>query len=474
MKLQGWGWLMLGLIQASARSAPALGPSTQPASSDTTLPNQAILAPTNEEANGPEQLWNFHVQNTDIVQGDPAFSAKYSGPNSLSAGGAVDETVSLDLYGGLRLWQGAEAHVDALMWHGYGLSNTLGIEDFPNNEAFKAGARIVDFSFARLFVRQTFGLGGDQEDVSDDQLTLAGKQDVSRLTFTIGRFSPTDIFDTNAYANDARTQFMGWALVTDPAWDYPADAIGYTTGISAELNQPNWTLRYGFFQMPSVSNSFTEDDRYLTYPTPSPVGGGDFWKSWGMVTELERRYSIATHPGAIRLMAWLNEADMGSYGEALLVPGVNIALTRAYRFKYGFGLNWEQEIMPNVGVFSRVGWNDGHEEAWTYNDVNCSASVGLSIKGEAWKRPDDTWGLAGVFSGISHDNQEFLEAGGTGILDGDGALNYGWEKVVETYYDFKVWQTLHFALDYQFVDNPAFNRDRGPVSIFGVRVHWQF
>jgi high affinity Mn2+ porin len=425
-------------------------------------------------SNTPEQLWNWHIQNTDILQGDPAFSAKYSGPNSLSKGGEIRETVSLDLYGGVRLWSGAEAHVDGLMWQGFGLSHTEGIEDFVNGEAFKAGAKTPDFSFVRLFLRQTIGFGGEQEDVPDDQLTLAGKQDVSRLTFTAGRFSPTDVFDNNTYASDARTQFLNMAFITNTTWDYPSDALGYTTGISAELNQPDWTLRYGFFQMPSVSNSWTVENRFLTFPGMSPAGDGQFLRSWGMASEFERRYTIKTHPGTIRFLAWLNDAHMGSYEEALSVPGIDIAQTRAYRYKYGFGLNWEQEVAPNVGVFSRLGWNDGREEAWTYTDINYSASLGLSVKGQAWHRPDDTVGLAGVISGISHENKKFLEAGGLGILAGDGALNYGWEKVLETYYDFQVWQSLHFALDYQFVDNPAFNRDRGPVSVFGARLHWQY
>jgi high affinity Mn2+ porin len=425
-------------------------------------------------ANTLQQLWNWHIQNTDTLQGDPAFSAKYSGPNSLSKGGEIRETVSLDLYAGLRLWSGAEAHVDGLVWQGFGLSQTTGIEDFPNGEAFKAGAETPEFSFARLFIRQTIGLGGQQEDVPDDQLTLAGKQDVSRLTFTAGRFAPTDIFDNNTYAADPRTQFMNWAFVTNTTWDYPSDALGYTTGISAELNQPDWTLRYGFFQMPSVANSWTTENRFLTFPGMSPDGDGQFLRSWGMATEFERRFTIKTHPGTIRFLAWLNDAHMGSYQDALSVPGTDITQTRAYRYKYGFGLNWEQEVAPNVGVFSRLGWNDGREEAWTYTDINYSASLGVSVKGQDWHRPDDTFGLAGVISGISHENKKFLEAGGLGILAGDGALNYGWEKVLETYYDFKVWQSLHFALDYQFVDNPAFNRDRGPVSVFGARLHWQY
>lgn len=452
-------------------AAPAFGDSqseTMPA----TLGSST--APGDSGAPGQGSIWNFHVQSTAIVQGDAGFSAKYSGPKSLSSSPQVKETVSVDLYSGVRLWTGAEAHVDGLLWHGFGLSNTQGIEDFPNNEAFKTGVNTVDFSFARLFVRQTIGLGGDQEDVADDQLTLAGKRDVSRLTFTLGRFSATDIFDTNAYSNDARTQFMGWAFVANPAWDYPADAIGFTTGLAVELNQPRWTLSYGFFQMPSVANSWTADDRVLTIPTMSPLGGGKFWESWGMVSELERRYTIGSHPGAIRFMAWLNQAHMGDYLAALSVPGVDITRTREYRYKYGFGLNWEQELTSDIGVFSRLGWNDGHEEAWAYNDINYAVSAGVSVKGERWHRPRDTFGLGASFGGISRENQKFLEAGGIGILDGDGALRYGWEKVLETYYDFNVWQSVHFALDYQFVDNPAFNRDRGPVSIFSARIHWQF
>ena len=431
-------------------------------------------APTTTQAAPPPQNWNVHFQNTDILAGYPTFSAKYSGTNSLDRNADIEDTESFDLYAGLRLWKGAEAHFDGILWHGFGFSQSHGVEDFPNNEAFKAGARIVDFSFARLFIRQTIGFGGDQEDVADDQLTLAGKQDVSRLTITFGRLSAGDVFDTNAYANSARTQFLGWGFVNNPAWDYPADSIGYTTGLSIELNQPNWTLRYGFYQMPSQANFWTTEDRYLTFPLQRPFGDGEFFKSWGMPLELEIRYKLAGHPGAVRPMAWVNEANMGDYLQALSVPGTDITKTRAYRFKYGFGLNIEQEIADNIGVFSRLGWNDGHEEAWAYTDVNYSVQLGVSIKGAAWNRPDDTYGLACIFNGASRENQKFLEAGGLGILDGDGHLTYGWEKVVETYYSFKIVQGVNFSLDYQFVDNPAFNRDRGPVSIFAGRLHVQF
>jgi high affinity Mn2+ porin len=426
-----------------------------------------------------EQAWNWHIQNTDIIQGDPRFPAKYSGSNSLNRHGEIRDTVSLDLFAGARLWRWAEVHVDGMMWQGFGLSDALGVEGFPNGEAIKSGTEIPNFTFARLFLRQTIGFGGEQENVPDDQLTLAGKQDISRLTFTIGRFSPTDIFDKNTYAGDPRTQFMNWALMANAAWDFPADTVGYTTGLAIELNQPQWALRYGFFQMPALKNGWTAEDRFLKIPSENSAGDGEFWRSWGMVAEFERRYHINTHPGAIRFLAYLNQADMASYKAACSIlessgPGADISPARAYRNKYGFGLNWEQEVAANVGMFSRVGWNDGRNEGWTFTDTDYSASLGLSVKGEAWHRPNDTLGLVGVANGASRANQKFLEAGGTDILSGDGALNYGWEKILETYYDFKIWKTLHVTVDYQFITNPAFNRDRGPVCVFGARLHWEF
>ena len=431
------------------------------------------------------QCCNLHAQTTVVAQGDPGFPAKYSGPNSLNSAGERQETLAADLFAGVRLWDGAEMHADALMWQGFGLSDTFGIEAFSNGDAYKAGTNIPDFMLARWFVRQTIGLGGEQEDVPDGQLTLAGKQDISRLTFTFGRFTPTDMFDNNTYAKDAHTQFLNWAMCSNLAWDFPSDSVGYTTGVAVELNQPKWALRYGFFQMPGMMNGFTAEDAIFKWPAEG--SDGIFTRSWGMMTELERRWKLDDHPGAIRFMAWLDQADMASFSVATALLQANPPpqdapqgagstippAAFAYRYKYGFGLSWEQEVNKNLGLFSRVGWNDGHEVAWTYTDANWSASLGAAIKGERWKRPDDTVGVAGVLSGASRDQQEFLKAGGTGILNGDGNLNYGWEGALETYYDFPIAKSAHFTMDYQFVGDPAFNRDRGPVSIFAVRLHWE-
>jgi high affinity Mn2+ porin len=431
------------------------------------------------------KCWNFHAQTTVVVQGDSGFPAQYSGPNSLNSAGERQQTLSADLFAGLRLWRGAELHADLLMWQGFGLSQTFGVEAFPNADAYKAGTAIPDFTAAHLFIRQTFGLGGEQEDVPDGPFTLAGKQDISRLTFTVGRLSITDVFDHNIYASDPHTQFLNWATAANLAWDYAADQIGFTTGLAVELNQPDWALRYGFFQMPSVQNGFTAEDQILTWPGAG--ADGPFFRSWAMAVELERRYKVDDHPGAIRYLAWVNQADMASYAIAAAMlqqnPPVNVPqgtgadvppASMAFRYKFGFGLNWEQELAKNVGVFSRLGWNDGHEEAWAYTDANWTASLGLSVKGARWNRPDDTVGLVGIFSGASRAQQEFLEAGGLGIENGDGALSYDCEKVMETYYAVPIGKTGQFMLDYQLVCDPAFNSARGPVSIFGARLHFDF
>ena len=442
-------------------------------------PDKALAlteGPQSQPEGVTKEDWSIHAQNTDIVQGDPGFPAKYSGPASLKNGSQGQETVTVDLMLGVRLWSGGEFHVDGLMWQGYGLSQTHGVEGFPNGDAYKAGTQIPNYNAARLFIRQTIGLGGEQEEVPDDPLKLAGKQAISRLTFTVGRFSPLDICDNNTYAHDPHTQFMNWAMMGNLTWDYGQDTIGYTTGLAVELNQPEWSLRYGFFQMPADKNGFSAEDRFLMWP--SKGADGPLLRSWAMMVEFERRYSVNSHPGAIRFMAWLNEANMASYEAATAIlraegPGADISAARSYRYKYGFGLNWEQEVAKNVGLFSRQGWNDGHEEAWTFTDANWSASLGVSVKGEAWLRPGDSFGFAGIVSGASSSNQKFLAAGGLDMLDGDGSLNYGWEKILETYYDFQICKNVHVALDCQFIANPAFNRDRGPLFVFGARLHWE-
>jgi len=229
-----------------------------------------------------------------------------------------------------------------------------------------------------------------------------------------------------------------------------------------EWYQPPWALRYGLFQVPRQANGLAEDPAYL--------------RAWGMVVELERRFSLRQHPGAVRLLTYVNRAHMGSYQDAVDSANqpADITLTQAYRYKCGVCLNAEQEVVKDAGLFLRLGWSDGNNQAWAYSDVDQGASAGLSLNGDLWKRPDDTFGLAGALSALSRAHQEFLEDGGLGILAGDGTLSYGLEKAMETYYNFAVWKSLHISADYQFIIDPAFNRARGPVSIVGGRLHWAF
>lgn len=423
------------------------------------------------------QSWNLHGQVTELPQGDAGFPAAYSGPNSLNPNGEIQETFTSDLFVGARLWRGGEIHVDGLLWQGYGLSHTEGIEDFPNGDAFKLGTTYPHFMFAHLFVRETIGLGGKKEEVADGPLALAGEQDISRLTLTIGRFSPMDMFDHNTYAQDSHTQFLNWAMQTNLAWDFPSDSVGYTTGVALELNQPKWTLRMGWFQTPGTKNGFTADDLVLTFPHAG--SSGKFFDSWGTAAEFERRYRGDSRPGAVRFLAWMDKANMLDYREAASLlesggPHADLSPARAYRHKYGFGLNLEQSITKNLGAFSRLGWNNGQTEGWMYTDANWTASLGASMNGSAWHRPKDSAGLAYVASGASASAQRFLEAGGVDIVDGDGALSYGSEKVTEVYYSFPLWKNVYATPDFELVSNPAFNRSRGPVPVLGGRLHWQF
>ena len=447
--------LTFAALAAFAFSAMAAPPEGEP-------PATAEPAPEKGAAE-QEQRWNFHMQNTNIVQWHPRYPAKYSGPQSDSPRSEVRETVSVDVLGGLRLWRGGEGYVDGLMWQGWGLGKTLGYGGHPNGESFRVGTNLPKGTVSRAFLRQTFGLGGEQEKLEDDLLQLAGTRDIARVTLTIGKISVKDIFDTNAYSSDPRTQFMNWTLLANGAWDFAADTLGYTTGFAVELNQPKWALRYGMFQIPTHLNGMAADPHYL--------------QAWQMVTELERRWAVAGHPGAIRLLGFLTQAHMGRFRDALdspVRPANTLPFRVGYHLKYGGGLNMEQEILPGIGAFLRASWSDGHTDSWMFTDVDRHVSGGLSIKGGFWTRPEDTVGIAAAMNGLSRIHSEYFTEGGTGILVGDGTQTYKTERVLETYYDVHIAKWLHAAADYQLIMNPAYNRDRGPISVFGARLRLSF
>ncbi len=408
--------------------------------------------------------WNIHGQFTAIEQGYPDFPSPYAGANSLQGDSQAQNTVSATAFAGFRPWDGTDIYINPEITQGFGLSTTHGIAAFPSFEAQKASFPMPRFDVARIYVQQTFGLGGEQETIADGPNQIAGKADISRLTLIAGRFAVTDFFDNNAYAQNGRTQFFNWNMDCCGAYDWTMDQISYTWGAMAELNQKFWAFRAGYFLVPDVSNG----DNYDTnFPDGEYIG------------ELELRYSLFAEPGKLRLMAWANRANMGSYATALAEPITlptypDITLVRQVRTNYGFNANLEQAITADLGVFSRASWSPGLDEIIAWTDCDESLSVGAQLKGTTWGRPDDKIGVAGLIEGLSPEARAYFAAGGLGILIGDGALNYQPEKVIETYYSYSLntWSSLSF--DYQFVADPAYNAARGPVHIFAGRLHAEF
>jgi high affinity Mn2+ porin len=418
-------------------------------------PNTSLSDPESDR-------WEIHGQSTFLPQGYPAFRAPYSGPNSLTPAPQLQQTWSNSLFLNARLWQGGEVYYNPELLQGFGLNDTVGVAGFPSGEAQKSNFPYPHYNTSRLFVRQTFGFGGERQELPSGQLQLPEKVDVSRLTLQAGKFAVLDVFDGNSYAKDTRRDFMNWSIWAPGAFDYSADKLGLSYGMTAELNQKQWALRAGYFLIDAVSNSNNFDTRVFQR--------GEY------VVELETRYSLFSQPGKLRTIAWLNSAFSGSYRETLDNPALNldIAQTRTGRIKYGYVINLEQALSEEIGLFGRWSWNDGKTEIMAFTDIDASLSLGASIRGTRWGRPDDVIGIGGAINALSRDHRDFIAAGGLGPLIGDGQLNYRRERILETYYAFAINKALTLTADYQFVTNPAYNADRGPVSIFSGRLHGEF
>lgn len=409
--------------------------------------------------------WSIHGQMTFLPQGYLNIHSPYQGPQSLPARGQVRETWTATAFIGRKLWEGGEVYFNPELAQGFGLNHTLGIAGFTNGEAQKAGAEFPRVRAQRYFFRQTFGFGGGQETVEDGPNQVAGKRDVDRVTVTVGRFAVGDFFDNNAYAHDPRADFMNWSVWASSAYDFPADLPGFTRGAVAELNRESWAMRAGLFQVPE-----------------RPAADVLTFKSGGTVVEFEERHTVFGQPGKARIGVFANRGNTGSYSEAVALaaanPGTDINdimdSIRRQRPKVGVYGNVEQAVTRDVGVFARASWSDGKNEMLSFTDIDRSASAGVSIKGAGWGRPQDTVGVAGAVNAIGAAHRAFFEAGGLGLLIGDGRLNYAQERALETYYAISLskWATL--TLDYQFIANPGYNADRGPVSLFAARLHAEF
>jgi len=374
----------------------------------------------------------------------------------------------------VRLWRGGELWFNPEIDQGFGLANTHGVAGFTSATAYKVGSASPYGRVQRLFFRQTIDLGGEAETVDADFNQFAGSRTANYLVLTVGRLYVVDTFDTNKYANDPRSNFLNWAAVNNNSFDFAGDAWSSTYGAVAELYEGPWTLRFGMYDM-----------------SATPAGGGSSAPSYGLtpdfsqfefVGEIERRYQLWGQPGTIKIGAWDIRGRMGNFEDAVALSQATgldasdaLAAVRAYQNRPGVYFNLTQQVTDTVGVFARSGFADGNVEPWDNTDCDHSGELGVSVNGKGWKRPDDTFGLAGMLNGISTAHAAYFNAGGLGIVIGDGKLPvYGLEQIIETYYKFVLTASIEISLDYQFIRNPAYNTQRGPVNVFGLRLHLHF
>jgi high affinity Mn2+ porin len=418
-------------------------------------------APPEAEPSASQARTNLHFQFTTVTQAHPRFDAAYSGQNSLNPDSEHETTVTSTLYVGARIWKGAELYVNPELSGGSGLSKAFGIAGFPNGESFRVGSPEPHISVARFLIRQTFAAGSETEPVEDAPNQLGGRRPVRRWTVTAGKLAITDIFDDNTYSHEPRTQFLNWADWTPGAWDYPADTRGYTWGVAIEYDRETWAVRFAAAAEPKESNGL-ELDKTVRH-------------AYSLMGEVERKYELGGEKGAARLIVFDNRARMGNYRQAIQeadgdTPNI-VATRRLGRSKWGFVVNLEQAVGETVGLFFRGSWNDGRNEAWAYAEIERSVTVGGVRREPVKGRPKDEVGLAFIVNALSRDHRDYLAAGGLGFMIGDGKLNYGLEKIAELYYKALLRKELWLTADYQFIQNPAYNRDRGPVHVFGLRLH---
>ena len=431
-----------------ALSGLALNAHAEPAPERTAV--SAAPTPSPADSTPEAERFSVHGQFTNVTQKHPTITSPYEGPNSLHASERAMETTDLTLYLGVRLWNGGEFYLNPELDQGYGLSNTLGIAGFPSGEAYKIGDWKPYYRMPRAFLRQTFALDGGNSKVESGSNALAGSKPDNNVTLTIGKLSVVDIFDTNTYAHDPRADFLNWSVVDSGAFDYAADSWGFTVGAALEWTQGEWTLRGGYFALSTMPNGESIDTTFAQN---------------SVVAEVERRFKLMDRPGAVRLLAFVDRGNLARYEDALALAATthstpDVALVRRGSSKSGYAANVEQEIGDGIGLFARISGN---------------IAGGLSFKGSQWNRPDDTLGVAAVVNGLSDQARFYFSAGGNGILIGDGKLpHYGSERIIETYYAAHINRRLSIGADFQHISNPAYNSDRGPVRVYGLRVHAEF
>ncbi len=414
-----------------------------------------------DPAPAESEKWNLSYQATSIGQYHGTFRSPYADQFSLQNYPERDVSLTSTIYLGLRLNNSTALYFNPEIAGGRGFSGVNGLANSSNGELPRVASATPKPYIARLYITHDFAFGNEHETVESDVNQLGGERPVNRYTVTAGRFTLTDFFDQNKYSHDPRSQFMGWGVMYNGAWDYPADVRGYTWGWVHELNRRNWTLRYASAAMPRVANGLRYDRR--------------LWRNRGDVVEGEFRFQTAKRPGTLRVLHYQNRANAGRYAEALLQSGrPDVTATRRNgTLKYGFGVNAEQELSSDLGVFARLGWNDGKSESFAFTAIDRLATGGVSLKGTRWHRKFDTVATEFTAGGISGVHASYLARGGSDFLIGDGRLQYGPEYIWESYYNARLCPGLFLSFDLQHVSNPAYNQDRGPLWIPSIRVHME-
>lgn len=409
-----------------------------------------------------EPSGEFHAQTTALRQLKPSFHSPYVGANSLSPERAYSYSFTTTLYFGANLGRGWEAYLNPEFAKGLSFSRLRGTGGFSNGELARTSGTTLRGYFARAFVRKTWNLGGDREDRASAANQVATSYAAERIVLTAGMISVLDLFDAVDYSRDARTQFMNWSSLTYGAWDFAADARGYTKGMALEYITSAWSLRAGRFAMPVESNGLRLDDRFA--------------RRHGDMMELELPFRGLARGGVFRLLAFRNQAEMGAFDDALALSRTiggtpDLTQVRRLQSKKGLGAGVQIELAENLGAYARAAANDGRTETFAFTEIDRSLAFGALAKGAAWGRPEDSVGLAAYLNGLGRPHREYLAAGGLGFFLGDGRLNYRSERIVEAYYSLGVTKWARVSAGYQRIANPGYNRDRGPANFLGLRLH---
>ena len=449
--------LLVVLLVSSLAAAPARAQADAPDDAAQTVFRHDDRAP-----------WWIGGQVNFIFQADQAFPARYSGPLSLGPGAERGLSDVITFYSGVRLNQSTDVVVDLEHAGGSGLNGGAGLAGYTNLDVVRNPALRGRIYLARATIRHVFALGGEQQESPSGPFSLIPAVPQRRLEVRVGKFSAVDYFDLNGVGSDIHLQFMNYATDNNGAYDYMADTRGYTVGVLVEYDTPRWALRFGEGLMPTTANGNTLDWNLAKA------------RAENLEWEL-RRALLPGHEGRVRLLGYLNHAQMGRYADAIaafdagLTPVPDITRSRRPgRVKYGAGLNGEQPIGHGVRLFGRAGWNDGHTETFAYTEIDRTGLVGGDCTGRYWRRPQDKVGVAFVSNGLSAPHRQYLALGGSGFQLGDGGLTYGHEQILETYYTLPVVRGVFASADLQHVVNPGYNRDRGPILVTSLRLHFDF